>query len=70
MKELIPANEYGIFADMKETVRVNSLKVAEYCETWKKSLSPNLGSVRNLLRRTLREQIMSMPRAENYRVIR
>lgn len=30
MKELIPANEYGIFADMKETVRVNSLKVAEY----------------------------------------
>lgn len=30
MKELIPANEYGIFADMKETARANSLMVAKY----------------------------------------
>jgi Rha family phage regulatory protein len=29
MKELIPKNEYGIFVDMKNTVRVDSLFVAE-----------------------------------------
>lgn len=30
MKELIPKNEYGLFADKKDIVRVNSLYVAEF----------------------------------------
>lgn len=30
MKELIPQDEYGVFADMKDTPRCTSLKVAEY----------------------------------------
>jgi len=32
MKELIPMNEYGLFADKKETARVSSLYVAEAFE--------------------------------------
>lgn len=32
MKELIPMDEYGVFADMKDTARVSSLYVAEFFE--------------------------------------
>ena len=32
MKELIPMDEYGVFADMKDTARVSSLYVAEVFE--------------------------------------
>ena len=32
MKELIPKNEYGLFADKKDIVRVDSLYVAEFFE--------------------------------------
>ena len=32
MKELIPMDTYGMFADMRDTARVSSLKVAEYFE--------------------------------------
>lgn len=32
MKELIPMDAYGIFADKNDTARVNSLKVAEFFE--------------------------------------
>lgn len=43
MKELIPKDEYGIFADTHDTARVNMLP---------KSLSPNLGSVKILAPKT------------------
>lgn len=29
MKELIPKNEYGLFVDMKDTARVDSLFIAD-----------------------------------------
>ena len=32
MKELIPKDEYGVFADMHDTARVDSLFVAEFFE--------------------------------------
>ena len=32
MKELIPKDEYGIFADTKDTARVDSLCVARFFE--------------------------------------
>ena len=32
MKELIPKDEYGVFADTKDTARVDSLFVAEFFE--------------------------------------
>ena len=32
MKELIPKDEYGIFADAHDTARVDSLFVAEFFE--------------------------------------
>ena len=30
MKELIPADKYGVFADTRDTARVNSLYVAQF----------------------------------------
>ena len=32
MKQLIPMDDYGVFADMKNTARANSLMVAEIFE--------------------------------------
>ncbi len=32
MKELIPKDDFGVFADMKDTARVDSLFVAEAFE--------------------------------------
>ena len=32
MKELIPADKYGVFADTRDTARVNSLYVAQFFE--------------------------------------
>lgn len=32
MKELIPMDDYGVFADTKNTARVNSLFVAKFFE--------------------------------------
>ena len=32
MKELIPRDEYGIFADMRDTARVDSRSVAAFFE--------------------------------------
>lgn len=32
MKELIPKDEYGVFADTNDTARVGSLFVAEFFE--------------------------------------
>lgn len=32
MKQLIPMDNFGVFADMKDTIRVNSLRVAELFE--------------------------------------
>ena len=32
MKELIPADKYGVFADTQDVARVNSLYVAQFFE--------------------------------------
>ena len=46
MKELIPMNEYGLFADMKDTARVDSRYVAE---VFGKNHNHVLRDIRNLL---------------------
>lgn len=51
MKELIPKDKYGVFADTNDTARVDSLFVAEFlknntntsCRIYLELLSPNLG---------------------------
>ena len=45
MKELIPKNEYGLFADKKDIVRVDSLYVAEFFE---KNHTEVLRDIRNI----------------------
>ena len=45
MKELIPKNEYGLFADKKDIVRVDSLYVAEFFEKNHKEV---LRDIRNI----------------------
>lgn len=45
MKELIPKNEYGLFADKKDIARVDSLYVAEYFEKNHKEV---LRDIRNI----------------------
>lgn len=45
MKELIPKDEYGVFADNKDTVRVDSLYVAKFFD---KRHDDVLKSIRNL----------------------
>ena len=45
MKELIPKNEYGLFADKKDIVRVDSLYVAEFFENNHKEV---LRDIRNI----------------------
>ena len=45
MKELIPKNEYGLFADKKDIVRVDSLYVAEFFEENHKEV---LRDIRNI----------------------
>lgn len=45
MKELIPKNEYGLFADKKDIVRVDSLYVAEF---FKKNHKEVLRDIRNI----------------------
>ena len=45
MKELIPMDSYGMFADMHDTARVSSLKVAEY---FKKDHNKVLRDIREL----------------------
>lgn len=57
MKELIPMDEYGMFADMKDTARVDSRLVAQMFEKEHKNvlrdidmiLSPNPVSAKNLI---------------------
>ena len=46
MKELIPKNEYGLFADKKDIVRVDSLYVAEFFEKNHKEV---LRDIRNIV---------------------
>lgn len=46
MKELIPKNEYGIFADSHDTARVDSLYVAQYFEKKHKNV---LRAIENII---------------------
>ena len=41
MRELIPKDQYGVFADTKDTARVDSLFVAEFFEKEHKGTSKN-----------------------------
>ena len=45
MKELIPKDEYGIFADTKDTPRVDSLFVAEFFEKGHKNVLRDIGQI-------------------------
>lgn len=47
MKELIPKDEYGIFADRKDTARVDSLYVAEFFEKEHKNVLRDIAKITN-----------------------
>jgi Rha family phage regulatory protein len=46
MKELIPKDQYGVFADTKDTARVDSLFVAEFFEKYHKNV---LRAIENII---------------------
>lgn len=45
MRELIPKDEYGVFADTKDTARVNSLFVAEFFEKQHKHVLRDIAKI-------------------------
>ena len=45
MKELIPKDEYGVFADNKDTVRVDSLYVAEFFDKQHKHVLRDIANI-------------------------
>lgn len=45
MKELIPRDEYGVFADIKDTARVDSLFVAEFFEKEHKNVLRDIAKI-------------------------
>jgi|GEM_PF-6347238 len=45
MKELIPKDKYGIFADRKDTARVDSLYVAERFEKEHKNVLRDIAKI-------------------------
>ena len=49
MKELIPKDEYGIFADTHDTARVDSLFVAEFFEKEHKNVVRDIENLRSSL---------------------
>ena len=49
MKELIPKNEYGIFVDVHDTARVDSLFVAESFEKQHKHVLRDIAKITCLL---------------------
>ena len=48
MKELIPADKYGVFADTRDTARVNSLHVAQFFEKEHKNVLRDIEKITEL----------------------
>ena len=71
MKEIIPKDDYGVFVDGHDVALVDDMwhstlkrNTNMFCVTLRKSLSPNLGSVKNFRSTILWSQLTRMQAAK------